>query len=122
MFNKEKVEISHSEAETVIGPSIKVKGNFHGEGSMIIEGNIEGSIKTKNLLLIGEHSTIIANISTKNAKISGRVDGNLEVSEYLEITSSAIIKGDIRTGTISIENGAKINGLISTGNQIINEK
>ncbi len=122
MFNKEKNEISHSEAETVIGPSIKVKGNFHGEGSMIIEGSVEGDIKTKNFLSIGSSSIIIANITAENAKISGNINGNLTITNHTEITSTAKIRGDIKTNSISIENGAKINGIINTEKQSINEK
>lgn len=115
MFNKENTEITQSEAETVIGPSIKVKGNFHGEGSMIIEGNVEGSVKTKNFLLVGSSSEIVANIEAKNAKVSGLVKGNIVVEGYLEITKTAKIEGDIQTQTISVENGAIIKGLVTTG-------
>lgn len=121
MFNKDDKNISANEAETVIGPSIKVKGNFHGEGSMIIEGEVEGSVKTKNYLLMTPKSKIIANIQAKNAKISGMVKGNLIIEDYLEITSTAKILGDISALKISIEKGATLNGVIKSG-EINNNK
>ena len=52
MFNKENNSDLIKNAETIIGQSIKVKGNFHGQGNMIIEGSVEGSIKTNNFLLV----------------------------------------------------------------------
>lgn len=98
------------EVETIIGHSIKIKGNFHGQGNIVIEGEVEGSIKTNNFLLVGEKAKIIANIEAKNAKISGEVTGNLKIEGYLEILSSAKILGDIETKEISIERGARFNG------------
>lgn len=110
MFNKENSEHSVKEAETIIGPSIKVKGNFHGQGNIIIEGEIEGSVKTDNFLLVGERSRINANVEAKNAKIGGLVTGNIKIKEYLEIGPNAKINGDVETKLISIAKGAIING------------
>ena len=109
MFKKEE-EVSIKNAETIIGPSIKVKGNFHGEGDIIVEGILEGEIKTSKNLLIGAKAKINANIEAKQAKISGEVHGNLLISSYLELTSTAKIHGDIQAGSLSIENGAIFNG------------
>lgn len=109
MFNSDN-KTSIKDAETIIGPSIKVKGNFHGEGNIIIEGLVEGSIKTDKFLLIGNRSKITATVVAKDAKIGGEVTGNIKIHGYLEITSSAKIIGDIEAEKISIEKGAIING------------
>ena len=119
MFNKDTNE-NIKEAETVIGPSIKVKGNFHGQGNIIIEGEIEGSVKTDNYLLVGEKSIITASIKAKNAKINGKVTGNIQIDEYLEIGNTAIIIGDINAKTLSIAKGARLNGKCSMNEQEIN--
>ncbi len=110
MFNKENNETSIKEAETIIGPSIKVKGNFHGQGNIIIEGIVEGSVKTSNSLLIGNKAKITANIEAKEAKIGGEVNGNVKIQGYLEISSGAKILGDIEASALSIEKGAVLNG------------
>ncbi|MCK5511085.1 polymer-forming cytoskeletal protein [Candidatus Parcubacteria bacterium] len=119
MFNKDNNE-NIKEAETVIGPSIKVKGNFHGQGNIIIEGEVEGSVKTDNYLLVGEKSIITANVKAKNAKINGKVTGNIQIDEYLEIGSTAIITGDINAKILSIAKGARLNGKCSMNGQEIN--
>jgi cytoskeletal protein CcmA (bactofilin family) len=111
MFNsKESKEPNIKEAETIIGPQIKVKGNFHGQGNIIVEGSVEGDIKTTNYLLLGNKSVIVANIEAKDAKISGQVNGNVKIGGYLEISSSAKITGDIEATELSIEKGAILNG------------
>jgi len=110
MFNKENEQINIKEAETIIGPSIKVKGNFHGQGNIIIEGIVEGSIKTDKFLLIGDKSEILADIEAQNAKIGGIVTGNINISGYLEINASAKINGEIKASQISVARGAELNG------------
>ena len=123
MFNKE-AEVSGSQnAETVIGPSIKVKGDFHGEGDIIIEGSVEGEISTKQFISVGANAKIIANIKANSAKIAGRINGNLKISGYLEILQTAIINGDVSASDISIEKGAIVHGNLNMKNdtQIIEE-
>jgi len=113
--NQETSSQNIKEAETIIGPSIKVKGNFHGQGNIIIEGTVEGSVKTNGFLLIGDKAKINADISAKNAKIGGEIKGNVKIEEYLEIKSSAKINGDISTKKISIEKNAIFNGRCDMG-------
>ncbi len=123
MFNKEIEEGGSQNAETIIGPSIKVKGDFHGEGDIIIEGSVEGDISTKQFLSVTTNAKIIANIKAKDAKIAGSIDGNLKIGGYLEILSTAVINGDISAGEISIERGAIVHGDLNmkNNNQLIND-
>lgn len=112
MFNKDTKTERFKDAETIIGSSIKVKGNFVGQGNIVIEGQLEGSIKTEANLFIGEKAKIVANIEAAEATINGEVKGNLKIQDYLAIGSSAAIFGDIMYSEISIEKGAIINGQI----------
>ncbi|PIP33360.1 cell shape determination protein CcmA [Candidatus Falkowbacteria bacterium CG_4_10_14_0_2_um_filter_48_10] len=120
MFNKQvnaNLEKPNA-AETIIGPSVKVKGNFHGDGDMVIDGVVEGSIKTKGRLYIGDKAKINANIEAKEARIGGEIIGNLQISGYLNVAGSARINGDIITQSLSIEKGAQINGKINMQNSV----
>lgn len=118
MFNKETNKFTNTkEAETIIGPTVKVKGNFHGQGNIIIEGIVEGSVKTTNHLFISAKAKILASVEAKEAKIGGQVDGNIKVSGYLELCSTAVINGDIEASELSIEKGALINGKCTMGKQ-----
>jgi cytoskeletal protein CcmA (bactofilin family) len=110
MFNKEKDELGIKSAETIIGPSIKVKGNFHGQGNIVIEGIVEGSVKTNKYLLVTEKAKISASIEAREAKIGGEIQGNIKVQGYLEIDSTGKIIGDIECSEISISKGAILNG------------
>lgn len=110
MFTKTNDSSGFKEAETIIGPSVKIKGDFNCQGNIIVEGIVEGNIKTDNDLYVGEKAVITADVKAKNAKISGKIVGNIKIENYLEITSTANILGDVEIGNLSISKGAFLNG------------
>lgn len=121
MFNKQGQEKNFKEVETIIGPSVKIKGDFHGTDNVVVEGIVEGSLKTSGNLRIGDKAKVTANVEAKEAKISGEVHGNIKIRGYLEITATAKIFGDIEVLSLSIERGAIINGkcaMIASGEEI----
>ena len=112
MFNKENKPEKFKDAETIIGASIKVKGNFHGQGNIVVEGQLEGSLKTEASLFIGDKAKIVANIEADDAIINGEIRGSLKIHQYLALGPNAKIIGDISYSEISIEKGAIINGQV----------
>ena len=110
MFSKENKLEKFKDAETIIGASIKVKGNFQGQGDIIIEGALEGSLKTDANLFIGDKAKVVASVEAKDAVINGEVRGNIKTRGYLALGETAKIFGDIQYAEISIEKGAIING------------
>lgn len=123
MFNKDNKAEKFKDAETIIGASIKVKGNFVGQGNIVIEGQLEGSIRTEADLFVGEKARIVANIEASQATINGEVKGNLKIHDYLAIGSAAKIFGDVTYSEISIEKGGIINGqLLKMSNAEKNSK
>lgn len=116
MFTKESKLEKFKDAETIIGASIKVKGNFQGQGDIVVEGALEGSLKTDSSIYIGDQAKIVANMESKDAIVNGEVRGNLKVKNYLAIGSTARIFGDIQYAEISIEKGAVISGQLLMAN------
>lgn len=110
MFNKENKLEKFKDAETIIGAAIKVKGNFHGQGNIVIEGVLEGSLKTDANIFIGEKARVTANVEAKDLIVNGEIRGNVRVGNYLSLGGTARIVGDIQYSEISIERGAIING------------
>lgn len=113
MFSKENKLERFKDAETVIGASIKVKGNFHGQGDIVIEGTLEGSLKTAANIYIGDAAKVTADIESVNCTINGEVRGNIKTKGFLAIGASARIDGDIQYSEISIEKGGVICGQLS---------
>ena len=118
MFNRNIKPDKFKDAETVIGASIKVKGNFIGQGNIVIEGTLEGSLKTDANIFVGEKAKVVANIDANDLIIYGDVRGNLKVKNYLSLGATAKINGDIQFGTLSVEKGAVINGQLSSNGEV----
>ena len=110
LFKHDHSQQEEDTIETVIGPSVKVEGDFVSKGNIIVEGHISGSVKTTRNLRVGEHAIIQANIEAANAIIAGTVEGNIAIVENLEILSSAQVSGDVTTSRISIQDGAHFSG------------
>ena len=124
MFKQQEAKGDFKEVETIIGPSVKVKGNFHGEGNIIVEGILEGSLKTKGSVLIGERAKITASINSEDARIGGEVIGNITINGFLEIDPSAKIMGNIECASLFVGKGAIINGkcTMTTGEKVKEEE
>jgi len=102
-------ETNH-EAETIISASVKVEGDFVSQGNVLIEGEVEGSIKTEKDLRVGEHARISADVTAASATVAGEVRGNMTVRERLQLEPTARVFGDIKTKDLVIASGAVVNG------------
>jgi len=108
MFNREEGD-THA-AETTIGPSVKVEGNFMGSGNVVVEGVVNGSIKTTKDLRIGEHAKIKADVDAANIIVAGEIHGNVKTGGRLELAASAKVFGNVETSVLSVAQGAVLNG------------
>lgn len=96
--------------ETIIGPTVKVEGDFASEGNVLVLGVVSGSLKTKGNLRVEKGARIKADVEAANAAVFGEIKGNVTVQERLELGASAAVEGDIVTKVLSIEPGAIVNG------------
>lgn len=110
---KNSTEVNKKSVETFIGPSVRVEGDFTGEGDLIVEGTVVGNLATNNNLRIGAGAIVEAEIKAKNAFIAGKVKGNVSIKGKLELTSTAQIVGNVRTAVLSVESGGVINGQLN---------
>lgn len=99
-----------TQAETIVGPSVKVEGELVSEGNVRIDGKVTGNVETTQNLAIGEQAVISANVKAANAVVAGKVKGNVTVEEALEITETGQVEGDIAARIISIAPGAVFRG------------
>ena len=94
----------------MIGKNTVINGNININGCTRIDGTIDGSIAVDNDLYIGQTAVIKASVYTKNAIVSGTINGNVVCKGRLELTSTATILGDIKYGKIVMMEGAVLTG------------
>lgn len=110
---------------TIIAKGVRVEGEFRSQGDVVIEGEVQGSISAAGVLTVGPEAKIKADISADEARISGVIDGNLQIKNQAIFYSSAKVIGDITAERITVEGGAQLDGRIKIGGtpeQIIESK
>ncbi len=102
---------------SIIGPGMSVVGDCKTEGTIRIEGTIEGQVEAGKAIVIGKDGAVIGDISTQDAVISGRIKGSLVIGSRLELQSSCDVEGEIDTRRIVLEEGATVNGTVKMGSR-----
>ncbi len=98
------------QVETIIGKDTQFKGTIRAAGTVRIDGQVEGEISTKGDIIVGETGAVKAQIQARSATIAGSVLGNAEITDKLELTPTAKLHGDIKTGILIIGEGAVFKG------------
>lgn len=113
MFGKSKSMkslVDSSAMETVIGPDTVVQGTLSSKGSIRIDGKLEGGVSDAATVVIGEGGEISGDINSNAVVVGGKVIGNIVAASAIEMLSNAQIHGDLKTGALSIAEGATFEG------------
>ncbi len=96
-----------------IGKSVVIKGELSGSEDLYLDGLVEGTIALKgNSLTVGPNGQVKASIDAKGVVVQGKLEGNIQASDRVELRKSANVTGDIATQRISIEEGAFLKGKV----------
>jgi len=96
-----------------IGKSVVVKGELSGSEDLYVDGQVDGSIALRGqTLTVGPNGRVRANVEARNVIVHGRVDGDVQATERVDLRKTASLSGDILTARISIEDGAFFKGTI----------
>jgi cytoskeletal protein CcmA (bactofilin family) len=99
--------------QATIGRSVVIKGEVSGTESLYIDGRIEGTVNfAEHRVTIGRNGSVAANISAREVVILGKVQGNIQCSDRLDIRSEGALTGDVVTQRISVEDGAILKGSV----------
>ena len=97
---------------SIIGPGMKVVGDCQTDGTVRVEGAVEGSINAGKAVVIGKQGVVTGNIVTQDAVVAGRVQGTLVAESRLELQATCRIEGEIHTRRMQLEEGAVLNGTV----------
>jgi cytoskeletal protein CcmA (bactofilin family) len=100
---------------TVIGPSILINGKLTGDEDLTVRGRVEGELSLTKTLIVEPSGVVKANVTVKNAVVSGVVVGNIQASESVELTQEGRMVGDIRAPRVIIVDGASFRGRVDMG-------
>ena len=97
--------------QATIGKSLFVKGEVTGSESLYVDGKVEGTISLPgNRVTVGRNGQVAANITAREVVVLGKVRGNIQASDRVDIRSEGSLTGDVAAARISIEDGAYFKG------------
>ena len=97
--------------QATIGRTLVIKGEISGSEALYIDGRIEGKITMpESRVTVGRNGKVDASISAREVVVMGKVTGNIECSDRVDIRSEGSVTGDVSTARISVEDGAVLKG------------
>ena len=113
--DKKKDNQADEENFTFLGKGVDFKGIVNFDGTVRIDGRLEGEIHTTGTLIVGDHAVIKGIISVGTLITSGKINGTVSATEKVQMLKPAVLIGDVKTPTISVEEGAHLHGMCEMG-------
>ena len=119
MFSKikqSKLLPTQEKFDTLIGSTTEIYGRLVLVDSVSIDGKVIGNIETANdkrvTVAIGRTGEVFGDITAYRVMVAGKIEGNIYATERAEFHKDSEVRGDITYGTIGVEHGAKLLGLV----------
>ncbi len=110
-----KSETETEAPKTIIGPDVKVKGEISGKEDLTVHGQVEGTIDfKKSQVIVSKTGNIKADIYGKIITIEGEVKGSLFGEEKIVLQPSGVVRGNMTSPRVHVEDGAKFKGNVDT--------
>ncbi len=96
--------------DLLLGHGAEFEGKLTFAGTVRIDSRFKGSIVTNDVLIVGEHARIDAEITCGTVIVAGEVTGNVKAKTAVELHRSGKLRGNVEAPAISIEKGALFQG------------
>ena len=95
---------------SVLGPTLRFKGELHADEELLIRGRIEGTITHSQRITVCGEGVVKASIRAQTIVVEGTVEGDLSAEKAIQIKDTARLKGNVSAPSVSIVEGANFNG------------
>lgn len=100
---------------SLLDAQLSVTGDLETTGSLRIEGALDGSVLSADSVVVGVGSKISGDIHAREVVVGGTITGNVHASERVELQATAVVTGDVHTGSILVQEGGVVNGRVLMG-------
>ena len=101
-----------AEGSGFIGKSITVRGTLRGQGDLVVEGTVEGTIELRDQLLVQQGGRVSADVQAATLTVFGELTGSVTASDVVSVNAGSRVLGDISAPRVIIEDGARFKGRI----------
>lgn len=103
---------AHDGKVSVLGRTLRFKGELTAEEDLVIQGCIEGSIRHSQSLTVGADGSVIGDVRARIIVIEGTVEGDLYGAESVSVRATGKVRGSIFSPTVGLAEGSTFNGKI----------
>ena len=108
---KTNTEFGHGgELNTIVGKGTVIEGDLRVKNSLRIDGIVKGNVNTTDTIIIGKEGEVEGKVRAKHLLLGGKVKGNVFASGRVFLESTASIFGDIKAVRLVVDEGAFFNG------------
>lgn len=100
---------------SVIGPGMEIVGDIKCDGTVRIEGKVEGSIRSSKSVVVGKVGSVSGDIETQDVVVAGTVNGTVVGASRVELQETCRVEGDIRSRRIKLDEGGQVEGRFQMG-------
>jgi cytoskeletal protein CcmA (bactofilin family) len=97
---------------SVLDAQMFVRGDLTTDGTIRVDGRLEGNIDRSDIVVVGANASVAGNIVAREVVVAGSVEGNITAESRVELDSAAVVIGDIIAGSILTHEGAQIRGSV----------
>lgn len=99
-----------AEIKAFLGEGTEFKGVLSFQGTVRVDGHVEGEVVGDDLLIVGEPGFLKAEVEVGTVVNSGRIVGNIRAKKRVELLAASVVSGNITTPSLIISEGAVFNG------------
>lgn len=106
-----------TQVNSVIGEGTSFTGTLRVDGSIVIQGEFEGSLQASESVIVSKTGTVRANLSVRDAVVSGKIKGKIVAREKVALQTGAHLEGDVFAKSFMIDEGVYFHGNCSMGEE-----
>ena len=114
---QERVAPAGNDGFSLLSANLTVLGDIESDGTIRVDGRLEGSVRRAAIVVLGNGASIKGNITAREVLVGGTVEGNIDAADRIELQPSAVVTGDIDAGAILIREGGIIRGRLNVRRQ-----
>lgn len=111
-----------SDGYSVIDAHLSIAGDISTDGTVRVDGRIEGTLHRADTLIIGVGGVVIGNIEAREVVVGGELTGHLLSRERVEVQKTATVRGDIRSAAVMLEEGGTVHGHVAVRGGTLDEE
>lgn len=97
---------------TVVDARLTIRGDMDTDGTVRVDGRVEGLAHRVGTLVVGPHGTVVGDVEAAEVIVAGTVTGNVHATGRIEIEPGAAVRGDVQAAALVMREGANINGQV----------